>query len=77
VRSAPPTNISATIVADVKRFSPQINTDEVFGTHRAVGESVLRGSPAPTLRATDVTERDFESELLRSLRHLNPVVAQR
>jgi hypothetical protein len=27
-------NISATIVADVKRFSHQINTDEVFGTHR-------------------------------------------
>jgi hypothetical protein len=25
-------NISATIVADVKRFSHQINTDEVFGT---------------------------------------------
>ena len=29
-----PTNISATIVADVKRFSPQINTDEAFGTHK-------------------------------------------
>jgi hypothetical protein len=27
-------NISATIVADVKRFSYQINTDEVFDTHR-------------------------------------------
>jgi hypothetical protein len=26
--------ISATIVADVKRFSLQINTDHVFGTHR-------------------------------------------
>ena len=25
---------SATIVADVKRFSYQINTDEVFDTHR-------------------------------------------
>ena len=25
--------ISPTIVADVKRFSHQINTDEVFGTH--------------------------------------------
>jgi dTDP-D-glucose 4,6-dehydratase len=27
-------NISATILADVKRFFHQINTDEVFGTHR-------------------------------------------
>jgi hypothetical protein len=26
-------NISATILADVKRFFHQINTDEVFGTH--------------------------------------------
>ena len=26
-------NISATIVADVKRFFLQINTDQVFGTH--------------------------------------------
>ncbi len=26
-------NISATIVADAKRFSHQINTDEVFDTH--------------------------------------------
>ena len=25
---------SATIMADVKRFAHQINTDEVFGTHR-------------------------------------------
>jgi hypothetical protein len=32
-------NISATIVADVKRFSHQINTDEVFGAHR--------GGPGP------------------------------
>jgi len=30
-------NISATIVADVKRFSQQINTDELFGTHRSIG----------------------------------------
>jgi len=28
-------NISATIVADVKRFSHQINTGEVFDTHRS------------------------------------------
>jgi hypothetical protein len=27
-------NISASILADVKRFFHQINTDEVFGTHR-------------------------------------------
>src|SRR6266516_5165440 len=37
-------NISATIVADVKRFSHQINTDEVFDTHsslrRALSEYV-------------------------------------
>ena len=26
-------NISASILADVKRFFHQINTDEVFGTH--------------------------------------------
>jgi len=26
--------VGATIVAYVKRFSHQINTDEVFGTHR-------------------------------------------
>src|SRR5262249_42445181 len=36
-------NISATIVADVKRFSYQINTDEVFGTHnREGGISIAR-----------------------------------
>jgi hypothetical protein len=29
-------NISATIVADVKRFSHQINTDEVFDTHSGI-----------------------------------------
>jgi hypothetical protein len=28
-------NISATILADVKRFFHQNNTDEVFGTHRS------------------------------------------
>jgi hypothetical protein len=33
VNARPKRNISATIVADVKRFSHQINTDEVFGTH--------------------------------------------
>jgi hypothetical protein len=27
-------NTSPTIVADVRRFSHQINTDEVFDTHR-------------------------------------------
>jgi len=34
VKARPKRNISATVVADVKRFSHQINTDEVFGTHR-------------------------------------------
>ena len=34
VKARPKRNISATIVADVKRFSPQINTDEAFGTHK-------------------------------------------
>src|SRR5262249_33131356 len=33
VKARPKRNISATVVADVKRFSHQINTDEVFGTH--------------------------------------------
>jgi hypothetical protein len=33
VKARPKRNISATIVADVKRFSHH-NTDEVFGTHR-------------------------------------------
>jgi hypothetical protein len=28
-----PGEVSATIVADVKRFFQEINTDEVFGTH--------------------------------------------
>ena len=36
VNARPKRNISATIVADVKRFSHQINTDEVFGTRRAI-----------------------------------------
>jgi len=35
VNARPKRNISATIVADVKRFSHQINTDEVFGTHNS------------------------------------------
>jgi hypothetical protein len=35
VKARPKRNISATIVAEVKRFSHQINTDEVFGTHNA------------------------------------------
>src|SRR6266700_4570673 len=34
VKARPKRNISATIVADVKRFSHQINSDEVFGTNR-------------------------------------------
>jgi hypothetical protein len=33
--------LSATIVADVKRFSHQINTDEVFGTHRSGMRSIV------------------------------------
>ena len=37
-------NISATILADVKRFFHQINTDEVFGTHRCAPRLSL--SPA-------------------------------
>jgi hypothetical protein len=32
-------NISATILADVKRFFHQINTDEVFGTHNCSEEA--------------------------------------
>jgi hypothetical protein len=35
VNARPKRNISATIVADVKRFSHQINMDEVFGTHNS------------------------------------------
>jgi len=31
-------NISATIVANVRRFCHRINTDEVFGTHRTLAE---------------------------------------
>jgi len=38
VKARPKRNISATIVADVKRFSHQIDTDEVFGTHRWDGD---------------------------------------
>jgi hypothetical protein len=35
VRTLKKRNISATIVVDVKRFSHQINMDEVFDTHRS------------------------------------------
>jgi hypothetical protein len=38
----PKRNISATIVAYVKRFSHQINTDEVFGTHRPKIDRAMR-----------------------------------
>jgi hypothetical protein len=34
-------NISATIVANVRRFGRQINTDGVFGTHRYLLGSLL------------------------------------
>ena len=37
-------NISATIVADVKRFFHQINTDEVFGTHSPPFAYTARGA---------------------------------
>jgi hypothetical protein len=35
-------NISATIVADVRRFSHQINADEVFDTHTHLSSRILR-----------------------------------
>jgi hypothetical protein len=48
VKARPKRNISATIVADVKRFSHQINTDDVFGTHSSFLPKILqRGSYAP------------------------------
>jgi len=43
---------SATIVADGKRFSHQINTDEVFGTHNGrpnAEQQILGFKPAPPL----------------------------
>ena len=48
VNARPKRNISATIVADVKRFSHQINTDEVFGTHS--GPSLSRNIYSVTFR---------------------------
>jgi hypothetical protein len=42
VKARPKRNISATIVAYVKRFSHQINTDEVFGTHRPKIDRAMR-----------------------------------
>ena len=45
-------NISATIVANVRRFCHQINTDEVSGTHsgRAAIDKVMRTQPAAFLK---------------------------
>jgi hypothetical protein len=43
---------TATIVADGKRFSHQINTDEVFGTHNGrpnAEKQILGFKPAPPL----------------------------
>jgi hypothetical protein len=39
---------SATIVVEVKRFFHQINTDDVFGTHKVRCESRSRGRRTPT-----------------------------
>src|SRR6266545_7952623 len=48
VKARPKRNISATIVADVKRFSHQINTDDVFGTHRTLAFGPTRTAPRTT-----------------------------
>jgi hypothetical protein len=63
-------NISATIVADVKRFSHQINTDEVFGTHNVQ----FAGTRAPSRPCKDpwsecpsgrMTHRQIQNDLQR------------
>ena len=52
VNARPKRNISATIVADVKRFSHQINMDEVFGTHRRAKASNPSTTSSITVVAT-------------------------
>jgi hypothetical protein len=65
VKARPKRNISATIVADVKRFSRQINTDEVFGTHRG----------APRIHGELLKLGFAVAQVLRSRAHYEPWVS--
>ena len=83
-------NISASILADVKRFFHQINTDEVFGTHSGFAapvNSVPAGrapgarpggarafKPSQRVSAIDVVHKDFFDDWVK--RHVE-VYAQK
>ena len=54
-------NISASILADVKRFFHQINTDEVFGTHNeAIRGASQLSACRPSFRTPTWRARAFK-----------------
>jgi len=63
VNARPKRNISATIVADVKRFSHQINTDEVFGTHSSIPTKNITTRLVRTYRCTRTRRSRVPSRL--------------
>src|SRR5207247_5815810 len=77
-------NISATIMADVMRFSHQINTDEVFDTHRChapILVAITSLSPASQPPAADRPKnmggsgRVIKRKLIATVRRESAVVA--
>jgi len=71
---------TATIVADGKRFSHQINTDEVFGTHNGrpnAEKQILGFKPAPPLNksATNIPSKCRIASI--GLNHATPTKFER